>query len=283
MTNVETRVQRSSDHRSLITDHSVRGGFTLIELLVVVGIIALLLVLIAPAFTYIKGGTDVTSAAYTIKDVLDTARTYAKANNTYTWVGFFEEDAPPPQPPRIPATPGTGRVVMSIVASTDGTNVATGGQIPVASLIQVGKLTKIDNAHLTTFADLSSPPRGTLPPAGTTTTFDYRSLVTVNGVQYTIGDQSDPSTIPQDTGTLFEYPTGSEYQFRKAVQFSPRGEAQMINSTTTYPVQPAAEIGLTQTHGNSPPTLVINNGTYVGNMVAIQFTGIGGSVTIYRK
>src|SRR6188472_4465363 len=63
-------------------------AFTLIELLIVVGIIALLLVLIAPAFTYIKGGTDVTSAAYTIKGVLDTARTYAKANNTYAWVGF---------------------------------------------------------------------------------------------------------------------------------------------------------------------------------------------------
>ena len=66
---------------------SIRG-FTLLELLIVVGIIGLLLVLIAPAFTYIKGGTDVTSAAYTIKGVLDTARTYAKANNTYTWVGF---------------------------------------------------------------------------------------------------------------------------------------------------------------------------------------------------
>src|SRR6059058_1999745 len=67
---------------------SREGGFTLLELLVVVGIIGLLLVLIAPAFTYIKGGTDVTSAAYTIKGVLDTARTYAKANDTYTWVGF---------------------------------------------------------------------------------------------------------------------------------------------------------------------------------------------------
>ena len=65
------------------------GGFTLLELLIVVGIIATLLVLMAPAFTYIKGGTDVTSAAYTIKGVLDTARTYAKANNTYTWVGFY--------------------------------------------------------------------------------------------------------------------------------------------------------------------------------------------------
>src|SRR4030095_10320920 len=68
------------------------SGFTLLELLIVVGIIGLLLVLIAPAFTTIKGGTDVTSAAYTIKGALDTARTYAKANNTYTWVGFKEVD-----------------------------------------------------------------------------------------------------------------------------------------------------------------------------------------------
>src|SRR5438874_4890103 len=86
------------------------GAFTLLELLIVVGIIGLLLVLIAPAFTTIKGGTDVTSAAYTIKGVLETARTYAKANNTYTWVGFFEEDASSTSP----AVTGKGRIVMSI-------------------------------------------------------------------------------------------------------------------------------------------------------------------------
>ncbi len=62
------------------TLNSQRGpaAFTLLELLIVMGIVALLMVLIAPAFTTIKGGTDVTSAAYTIKGVLDTARTYAK-------------------------------------------------------------------------------------------------------------------------------------------------------------------------------------------------------------
>ena len=100
------------------------NGFTLLELLIVVGIVGLLMVLMAPAFTYIKGGTDVTSAAYTIKGVLDTARTYAKANNTYTWVGFYEEDVSAPsrvqaQDPRC--TGCVGRLVMSIVASKDGT------------------------------------------------------------------------------------------------------------------------------------------------------------------
>ena len=86
------RIQKSTNRRSRPIGQYVQAGFTLLELLIVVGIIALLMVLIAPAFTTIKGGTDVTSAAYTIKGALDTARTYAKANNTYTWVGFYEEN-----------------------------------------------------------------------------------------------------------------------------------------------------------------------------------------------
>src|SRR5215469_12237995 len=126
-------------------------AFTLLELVIVVGIIGLLLVLIAPAFTTIKGGTDVTSAAYTIKGVLDTTRTYAKANNTYTWVGFYEEDVTATSPVQAPdprCTGCVGRLVMSIVASKDGTNLganpnssATGTEnfIDPTKLIQVTK------------------------------------------------------------------------------------------------------------------------------------------------
>jgi hypothetical protein len=42
----------------------------------------------------------VTSAAYAIKGVLEQGRTYAMANNTYTWVGFYEEDGS--KPPACP-------------------------------------------------------------------------------------------------------------------------------------------------------------------------------------
>src|SRR5437867_5410292 len=137
---------------STLNSQRCRAAFTLIELMIVVGIIAVLLVLIAPAFTTIKSGTDVTSAAYTIQGVLDAARTYAKANNTYTWVGFYEEDAS--QASMTPAAPGIGRLVMSTVASRDGTMLYTTPltilvPLPSASLIQVGKLTKIENLHLT--------------------------------------------------------------------------------------------------------------------------------------
>ena len=232
-------------------------GFTLIELMIVIGIIGVLLVLMAPAFTSIKGGTDVTSDAYTIQGLLDTARTYAKANNTYTWVGFYEESGATSESPNSDQ-PAVGRVIMSIVASKDGTNIATGGPMSSASLIQVGTLTKMENVHLAAFADGSG-----LAPADT---FDTRPPVTFNGTQYSLAGMPD-STTP------FTYPAGSPYTFSKAVQFSPRGEAVIDNSTQNG-LQTAAEIGLQPTHGSTLDST---------NPVAIQFTGVGGTVKIYRK
>src|SRR6266480_1543664 len=136
---------------SLTSDlRPLTSGFTLVEMMVVVAIIAILMVLVVPAFTNLKSAGDATSAAYTIKAALDTARTYAKANNTYVWVGFFEEDI------TNPLNPGTGRVVISIVASKDGTmiyNPSSPAKITTTRLVQVGKLIKIENVHLWTHTD----------------------------------------------------------------------------------------------------------------------------------
>jgi len=265
MTKVEYRVKQRER----------ASAFTLIELLVVIGIMGLLLVLMAPAFTYIKGGTDVTSAAYTIKGALDTARTYASANNTYTWVGFFEEDAPDPS--TNPAASGIGRVVVSIVASKGGTMLYTAPltsliTLPSASLIQVGKLTKIDNVHLKTFPDptLTPPPDtfSTRPTPGTPP----------NDLTVRIGnDATDPTSpvAPANPLLRFSYPLGgTQYTFKNIVQFNPRGEGVIDNSN--YTMAPVSEIGLQPTHGTTVDTTSTN-------LVAIQFTGFGGSVRIYRK
>lgn len=269
--------------------NSVRAGFTLLELLIVIGIIALLLALIAPAFTTLKSAGDVTSAAYTIKGALDTARTYAKANNTYTWVGFFEEDISSASP----GSAGTGRLILSIIASKDGTNLgadasntnATGTEnwIDPTRLVQVTKLVKIDNIHLPLFDMCVGTCNGD--------TFDTRPKVQsdpfgvgYNGSRFGELNAPAPNTAPYDTTNFgltkfpFQYPVGDpvptwQYQFRRTLRFSPRGECR-INST--YDVRKVVEVGVLQTHGTAVPAPV-------GNVAAVQITGFGGNVKIYRR
>jgi hypothetical protein len=135
------------------------------------------------------------------------------------------------------------------------------------ALIQVGKLAKVDNVHLKTF----SPPTTTPPPD----TFDTRPVVSSNAAK--IGDDTD--TAPPIPALTFHYPLGTsgdqaQYQFQKIIQFNPRGEGVIDNSN--YTMAPVSEIGVQPTHGTTlDPTSA--------NPVAIQFTGFGGSVKIYRK
>jgi hypothetical protein len=220
---------------------------------------------IAPAFTSIKSAGDVTDAAYTIKGVLEQARTHAMANNTYTWVGFFEEDSS--KSSTNPATGGTGRVVISTVASRDGTSVYPSNSpatIDPTKIYQVNKLTKLENIHLTTFSDGD----------GTGTTFSKRPPALYDTAR--IGD----TTPPNPSLSPFQYPVASpspapsaQYTFVKAIEFNPRGEGRIDNSN--YTLKTVCEIGLRPTHGKA----VDNNSA---NVVAIQFRAIGGNFQIYR-
>ncbi len=206
--------------------------------------------------------------------MLDTARTYAKANNTYVWVGFFEEDGSIPSASPT-ATPGNGRIVMSTVASKDGTEVYT---MPIGSpaadmdsagtrLLQVGKLVKLDNAHLRTF------PNGT----GTGDTFPARPSPSPSGTSDNskIGDTSPPDSL-----RYFHYPpsgleSAAQYKFTKMIQCNPRGECRPQNDN--YEIRTVIEVGVQPIHGTVAPVLDDPKNC------AVQVNGFAGDVKIYRK
>ncbi len=251
-----------------VADNAVRTrepcGFTLVELIVVIALISTLMVLVAPAFTGIKTAGDVTSAAYTIKDALEQARTHAMAYETYVWIGFYEE--PAGQPSTNPATPGTGRIVISTIASPDGTTVYNPrslAAIDPTRVTQLNKLVKVEGTHLATFPDGS----------GTGDTFDSRPAAIYETAK--IGD----TTPPNPSLTPFQYPVGNpapaaQYTFVKAVEFSPRGEARINNRN--YTLKTVAEIGLQPTHGTA---VDVNS----RNIIVIQFGALGGDLKIYRR
>ena len=254
------------ERRSRLANRSVRAGFTLqkqreracaftlLELLIVMGIVGLLMVLIAPAVTGIKGGTDVTNAAYTIKGVLDTARTYAKANNTYTWVGFSGSIG----------SNLTGNVALVAVASKDGTDLGTGvnqagNRVDITtSVTPIGKVMRLENAHI---GD-TGPPQPSPSPAPE---FETRASV-------------DPSYRISTSGDSDYYFTEQGTTFNRWIRFSPRGEAVVKGGDTQ--ITQYAEVGLLPTHGTILAA-TINPAT--GNLVAIQISGFGGNVRIYRR
>jgi type II secretory pathway pseudopilin PulG len=273
--------------QSISQGHSKRHevSFTLVELLVVISIMIIVAALIAPAFTSLKAAGDVTSAAYTVKGVLDQARTYAMANHTYTWVGFFEEGVGN----STPGVAGNGRLVMSIVASKDGTNIygSSPATIDPTKLVQLGKLVKIDNIHVPLFAIGS----------GTGETFDARPAlqddpapVHYNFSRFGELNSPTPNTAPYTTPLNFQYPIGNpapaaRYIFTKLLQFNARGENRVNGDS--YAIRRVVEIGLVPTYASTVPDPVSGAGTstavYPGNVAAVQISGFGSDVKIYRR
>lgn len=244
-------------------------GFSLLELLVVIAVGVTMMTLVAPAFSGINNAGNVTRAAYDVAGALNSARAYAMAKNTYVWVGFFEEDVSK-LTQATPVASGAGRVVMSIVASIDGTMAYNPNSLPItsgnmtASLAQINKLVKIDNMHLTAAGNAQFPIGD-----GTGMTFDSRPLA---AQVWPANAGSGSSQAP------FQYPVGSgataQYTFKTAIQFSPRGEVRVNDAS--QPVQSVVEIGLQPTHGTVPDA---NS----KNVAAVQITGIAGNVKIYRR
>ena len=240
-------------------------GFSLIELLVVMGFMSLLLAVTVPAVNALKGSGEFTKAVDEVELSLNRARTYAIAQNTYVWVGFYEESAMSGSNGNaVPPYSGKGQVLMSIVASVDGTKIfedgATPGNLPANRLKPVSRLQKISRVHL---ADVGAP-------AGTG---DSHSLAGRPEAPYS-GSDAETSRISSDSAESTPFPFESAgYTFRKTVRFSPSGEATINGAAIPKRL---GEIGLIPANGDRVQT-------DSSNLAAIQFSGIGGSVRAYRQ
>lgn len=258
-------------------------GFSVIELMAVVGLVAMLAVFLVPGMSSVGQGREAASAAVEIAGLLEQARAYAMAKNTYVWVGFAEEDAS--QPPRVPMAQGGGRVVISIVASRNGERYADDGHTPpdfsaannVVVLEQIHRVVHLPGVRL--IAANSGMASGNSP---------VRPAV---AAEYQVGDA--PEFDPQNeaglfaasgVGTLtFPHPLSGavQYQFQKIIEFSPRGEASKAGELTL--AGPGAPDRIEVAVAPAPGGQVAGPFRQTGAAsAAVQIDGLSGNVRIFQ-
>jgi type II secretory pathway pseudopilin PulG len=246
---------------------NLAGAFSLLELMVVVGIMIVGVALAVPALTRSE---NLTNAVYTLQGVMDQARTYAVANNTYTWVGVFEEDGASTS--QTPGKSGTGRVVLCIVASQDGTSVynkraaesgggGTSQKLDPTRLALVGKLVRLEGVHILDAAGTAIGKR----PAGLVRQEHLVGLAT--------GAPLFTFNYPLTGTATYTFGQGPGPGANGIIQFNPQGEAISAIGPVGTPV-PNLEISLQPAHGNTPGSNA--------NLASLNLSGLTGQTTIYR-
>ena len=274
-------------------------AFTLLELVLVTGIIVIVIGFIAPAFTGIKGGSDVSKAAYDIVGTLELARAYAMRNNTYVFVGLTEVDdsVDPSVMPQVTTTDNPyGRVALAAVASKDGARhfqYATANQgadwqanyvdstkpeYKGAHLTALTKIQRFENLHF--LVEFGSWTQAAHPASSMA-----RSLPSASGTwSYSLGSPKCVSVI------AFTWPLGSvlndgyQYRFDKVIVFDPHGVARIQNNSNSDDITQRLEIDLEPSHGTivTNPAAGPRTNQDVGNLVVIQFDCMTGASRVFR-
>jgi prepilin-type N-terminal cleavage/methylation domain-containing protein len=234
-----------------------RSAFSLVELLTVMAIIVILAALAVPAMNAIKGGSDLTKSASDLSDLVQQARTYAMANNTYVYLGLEEVD---PMQNGYVASANGGRVITAVVSSKTGlrptADPSTPGPLTTTDIQPISRLQKFDNLHLATSGDMGNS----------------------GGMAKRVTDVVDLGS--GDAVTSFSWPVeggGTSSTLKKVIEFDPQGVARVqdgqaapesINGWIEIPLQPSK--------GNAG--VAANE----KNAAALQVDGMTGAVQIYR-
>lgn len=168
-----------------------KQGFSLIELLTVIAIIGVISTLTVIGIGSIKRSTDLKKAGADIAGVLEQARTYAMAHNTYTWVGFVQK---------------SDDLVVGAIASKngDGAPVGIDADGSNADVVPLAKLRTVNNAKL-----ITAPASANRP-----------SVEAANQLV------STPAMLAFSVG-----PGTRKTTFDRVVRFNSRGEAQILKDS----------------------------------------------------
>lgn len=228
-------------------------AFSLVEILAVTALITVLMAMVVPSMSSVKRGQNISRVSADIAATLEQARSYAMANNTYVFVGFTEVDGIQAESVR-PQQAGSGRLLMGVVASKDGTrgyettNPASSWK-GATNLSALTRLQRFDGVHL---ADVLGS--------------------TASGME-TVDSASRLGGVT--VSTTFDWPLGAGQKvctFSRVIQFDPQGSATIPSGSG---LSRWLEVALQPARGNQIDAAN-------PNFAALQLDGITGAVRLFR-
>ncbi len=236
-----------------------QAGFSLVELLVVIAIVALMATAGGPAINALVSSGGANENLNQLSGILEQARQYAVAQNTYVWVAFYPQ-----------TVNGIKQVSVAVIASTDGTDPAVNngaswqnysyGNVPSSSspLALVNKIVTLKQISIQNAGTYTST---TTPSVALPTN---PSVSSSNGLAPT---NNSPNTffqiqLPGPANT-------SPVAFTQAIQFTPSGQAQ--NSSSPIGV---IDLDLLPQKGN------VDN---LKSVAVLRINGLTGQTVLYRE
>lgn len=225
-----------------------RSAFTLTELLVVIAIMAMLTALSVPVASSLRSGGGVNQTLQGLSGLLEQAREYAIAQDTYVWVTFYSTT----DSDNVP------QVWAAAVASTDGTD-------PFTAFSSQGTISQVTlpMSGITLLDRLRSFRQIVIRDAGT-----YVSQVKASDVQDTT-----TSNNPYQTA-IFSIPlpgTTGASAFNRTIEFRPDGQARN-------------GVGLVDTvELDIEPLAVAASSAPAQNVAVIQINSLTGRSSVYRQ